>query len=172
MNRTAVISDCGLYRYSLTREWGHSGQPSAVFIMLNPSTADAEKDDATIRKCIGFAKLWGCGRLVVGNLFAVRATNPKDMLKAADPVGPDNRDHLERICQHAGKELDPGEVRDIVVCAWGNNGAYMDQDKTFLGWLDELLVTPKALRISKDGHPGHPLYIPYGTELVEYEGRK
>jgi len=71
-----VISDCELYRYMLIREWDEN-LPRTDFIMLNPSTADEYEDDATIRKCISYAKSWGCGSVRVMNLFAIRATNPK-----------------------------------------------------------------------------------------------
>src|SRR5438128_1288774 len=85
MQRTAEISACGLYRWHLTRTWDDT-RPTLVYIMLNPSKADALVDDATIRICIGRAMRMGCGRLVVLNLFAYRATNPLEMMTVADPV--------------------------------------------------------------------------------------
>ena len=85
----AVLSPCGAYRYLLTRRFG-PGKKLATFVMLNPSTADAERDDATIRKCVGFARSWGCAGLQVVNLFAFRATDPTDLRMADDPVGPEN----------------------------------------------------------------------------------
>lgn len=165
IKRGATLSSCGLYRYELSRIWDDSRSP-AVFIMLNPSTADAIKDDPTIRKCIGFARRFNAGGVIVGNLFAYRATKPADMMKAADPVGPKNQDYLERMCSDATRA-----GQGFIVCAWGNHGTHMDQDRTFMGWLDRLAITPRALRISKDGHPGHPLYIPYDAPLIEYAGR-
>ena len=81
MKRSAEISECGKYRWWLRRRWADG--PVVCFVMLNPSTADAEQDDPTIRRCIGFAQAWGCGALEVRNLFPFRATNPADMLKAA-----------------------------------------------------------------------------------------
>src|SRR5262249_14212908 len=90
VRRAAVISDCGRYRYSLTRRWGDAAEPRALFVMLNPSTADAEQDDPTIRRCIGFAKAWGMGSLEVVNLYALRATDPAALLSAPDPIGPKN----------------------------------------------------------------------------------
>ena len=89
MRCDAVISECGRYRYSLLREW-NAGRPRLCIVMLNPSTADANKDDPTIRRCIGFARRDGYGSIVVVNVAAFRATKPKDMLMAADPVGPEN----------------------------------------------------------------------------------
>src|SRR3954454_15761859 len=95
LEQNAVISACGRYRYLLSRQVG-PGLRTATFIMLNPSTADATNDDPTIRRCIGFARQWGCGRLAVLNLFAVRATDPAEMKRADDPVGPENRDWFDR----------------------------------------------------------------------------
>jgi hypothetical protein len=159
----AVLSPCGTWRYRLTRRWGDA--PLALFVMLNPSTADAEIDDPTIRKCVGFARRWGMGGVVVGNLFAFRATRPADMLAAADPVGPDNRAWLEEMA--AGAAASGG----IVVCAWGANGKHMDQDAAVLGWLEAAGVRPTALRVNKDGTPMHPLYVPYETVPSPYGGR-
>ncbi len=168
---SAIFSACGRYRYALTRKlapWGRA----VNFIMLNPSTADAETDDPTIRRCIGFAKAWGCATLIVTNLFAVRATDPKEMLAAADPVGPDNREHVERAAELAFNIYAEnfGEPHGLVVCAWGNHGAFMDQDLTTLGWIDHF--KPKALRVSKNGCPAHPLYLPASLTPFPYEGRK
>ena len=82
----AVISECGKYRYSLTRIWDES-KPKVMFIMLNSSTANANNDDPTIRRCINFAKAWGFGDLYVCNIFAYRATNPQELLKVDNPFG-------------------------------------------------------------------------------------
>src|SRR5262245_40859152 len=95
----AVFSSCGTYRYVLRREIG-PGDTTATFIMLNPSTADAARDHPTIRRCIGFARRWGCGQLVCLNLFAFRATDPARLKCAADPVGPRNEDWFRRILAH------------------------------------------------------------------------
>src|SRR6185312_12359012 len=97
---SAYISDCGRYRYGLGREWDYPAKPALTFIMLNPSTADAEQDDPTIRRCIGFAKRDGFGALTVLNLYALRATDPRELERADDPKGPENdtmlRLHLKR----------------------------------------------------------------------------
>lgn len=156
-DQNAVISDCGRYRYLLTRQVG-PGSRTATFIMLNPSTADATTDDPTIRRCIGFARRWGCGKLAVLNLFAFRATSPADMKRDNDPVGPENREWFDRSLQapHAGQ----------VICAWGVHGEHMGQDRAVLGWLEEHGVEPFALGITRDGHPKHPLYLPNSAELL------
>jgi hypothetical protein len=163
IRQDAVLSEDGKYRYRLSRHWGNG--PEVTFIMLNPSTADAFIDDPTIRKCMGFSRRWNMSGLYVGNLFAVRATKPEDMRASSDPVGPDNRDHLESMCKHAFRN------GGLVVCAWGAHGSYRQQDKTFLGWMDVIGVQAKCLRLTKDGAPGHPLYVPYEAALSDY-GRR
>ena len=151
--RGADISECGLYRYRLWRMWT-TDRPLCGWLMLNPSTADADTDDATIRKCIGFARLWGFGGIMVTNLFAFRATKPGHMKASLDPNGPDNDTFVN--AEH--------ECCERTVAAWGAHGAH-------LGRADEVVERLGAenlhvLRLTKAGHPGHPLYIPYETRLV------
>lgn len=172
MERSAVISDCGGYRYRLARQWSDT-LPIAAFIMLNPSTADASVDDPTIRKCMGFAHRWGMGGIVVGNLFAFRATKPEDMKRAGAPTGPDNWRHLEAICRQASEPRDlacGGIVRTQkpgrIICAWGVNGSHQGRDREFLARCRDWGVRPRALRLTKSGAPEHPLYVPYGIETV------
>src|SRR4051794_33028496 len=162
LEQNAVISICGRYRYLLTRQVG-PGLCTATFIMLNPSTADATNNDPTIRRCIGFARQWGCGQLVVLNLFAMRATDPADMKLADDPVGPENKDWFDRTL----RDQDDGPV----VCAWGVHGEHRGQDLTVLGWLKSYGIRPLALGVTRDGHPKHPLYLPKAAELVLYTAR-
>jgi hypothetical protein len=148
---SAILSDCKNYRYSLTRIWDNS-KPKVLFIMLNPSTADAEKDDPTIRRCIRFAKDWGYGGLYVVNLFALRATNPKELLAAPFVVGVDNEKWIRKM----------GSLSDLVICAWGNgsivNKLQKRLDHTWkpLSWINKPL---HYLELSKDGTPKHPLYL-------------
>ncbi len=150
----AVISDCRRYRYQLSREWGVG--PSCNFIMLNPSTADAEMDDPTIRRCVSFAKKWGCGKLIVTNLFGFRATNPKYMKAADDPVGPENMKYVEAAAKHA--DWHKGYA-GFVVCAWGANGSFMNQADTVLRRLVAGNIRPMCLAKTKAGLPRHPLYL-------------
>lgn len=98
MDKGAIISGCGKYRYSLWRTWDKK-LPKVMFIMLNPSTADAYEDDPTIRRCINFAKSWGYGGIVVGNLFAYRATNPKKLILIDDPSGSANHHYLTHMIE-------------------------------------------------------------------------
>lgn len=149
MNKGASISTCKKYRRSLYRSWGVGKK--VCFIMLNPSTADGMEDDPTIRRCINFAKLWGYDGIVVKNLFAYRATSPNDMKIASDPIGPENMNDLQNIT----RSVDIG----MVVCAWGTHGGYMGQDKVVIKMLSDFGVKLNAIKITKSGHPSHPLYL-------------
>jgi hypothetical protein len=147
----AIISDCQKYRYALIRVWDEF-RPRVMFLMLNPSTADAEHDDPTIRRCIGYAKAWGYGGLYVCNLFAFRATNPTDLLKATFPVGVDNQRWIRSM----------SALSDIVVCAWGNSSIVSKLQKRLdptykpLEWIQKPLY---YLELSNAGTPKHPLYL-------------
>lgn len=140
----AIISPCERYRYALWRKWGMGG--TCMFIGLNPSTADARLDDPTIRRCIGFARSWGYGGLIMTNLFAWRATDPRDMMDAEDPVGPDNDITLRTAYRNA----------TITIAAWGVHGTYGGRCNTVRSMLPRL----HYLRMTKSGHPSHPLYLP------------
>lgn len=156
MSRGATISKCGLYRYDLTRWWDIT-KPKVGFVMLNPSTADGEKDDPTIVRCIDFARRWGYGGLGVYNLFAHRATDPNDLLTAADPFGPQSDEYLERAAQ-----------LPLVVCAWGSWGQrgadLMFAARGFRVATSILREAPlHTLAINQDGCPRHPLYMRAST---------
>ncbi len=149
----AYFSDCGQYRYMLTRDWAHE-KGTAVFIMLNPSTADEKEDDPTIRRCIGFAKRWGYGRIEVVNLFAWRATNPADLKKALDPIGVKNDAHIFDACDFTGPV-----IGGIVIAAWGAHGGWNNRDNQVLGMLAQHDFPVHYLTLTKDGKPRHPLYL-------------
>lgn len=154
----AVISDDGLYRYSLTRRWdaGADGSRNATFIMLNPSTADGMQDDPTIRRCIGFAKREGCGSLTVVNLFAYRATDPRALLNADNPCGPDNALHIEQALAGAS----------IAVAAWGS---FMWENRKRLRPLPSFQSDVLwCLGTTKNGEPRHPLYVRGDQPLVRW----
>jgi hypothetical protein len=146
----------------LTRQVG-PGDRTAVFILRNPSTADAVTDDPTIRRSIVFARQWGCGRLAL-NLFAFRATDPADLKQAEEPVGPETREWFDRTLRadHDGR----------VAYGWGVLGEHHGQDGVILGWLAALRVRPFALGLTRDGHPKHLLYLPKGAELRPYSSRQ
>jgi hypothetical protein len=169
LDSSAVFSSCGNYRYLLTRQVA-PGDRIATFIMLNPSTAGAVRDDPTIRRCVGMVRRWGYSRLVVANLFAIRATDPADIRKARDPVGPDNREWVIKAVNRAVASPNPAD-RAPVICAWGSHGSYMGQDRMVLGWIANICA-PLALGFTRNGHPKHPLYVAYATELVELSSKR
>lgn len=164
-NSSAVISDCGQYRYRLDRDLvplGRAFGPRMSWIMVNPSTADAENDDATIRKVIGFSRRHNCFRVTVGNLFGLRATDVRELKRADDPVGPENDEYLRRIMEDA----------QCVVVAWG---PLAKQPKHLRGRFHRVreiaaqLGKPLwCLGTAKDGHPRHPLMLAYETPLVRW----
>lgn len=153
MISTADFSADLVYRYRLTRRWNPG--PVVAFIGLNPSTADETNDDPTIRRCIRFALSWGGGTLVMLNIFGFRATDPRDMKRAHDPVGPENDKYIVRAAREA----------DIVVAAWGVHGSYLARDEEVLKILP---LQPEALGVTKDGYPRHPLYVRGDTKLRPY----
>ena len=162
----AKFSEDGKYRYELTRVWDDR-QPLVIWIMLNPSTADAMKDDATIRRCIGFAKRWGFGGIVVLNLFAYRSTNPSKLLKVKDPVGPDNDSFILKWCRpEFGAHL-----RTKIVFAWGDN-AILKKTKRIHGvhYIVKDAAIPLCVSIlgrTQNGQPRHPVRLSYKTKLAD-----
>lgn len=154
MIRAAVVSNDGRYRYMLSRSWDPL-LPCVLFVMLNPSTADGLVDDATIRKCIGFAKLWGYGGIWVVNLYALRATDQRELwLLGRDArIGPRNDAWIQTMAQIAG---------DHVVLAWGAHNTDLDREHAVMQWVREV----KCLGWNADGSPRHPLMLAYDTQLV------
>jgi hypothetical protein len=152
---SATLSPCGQYRYTLSREWA-SG-PKAAFVMLNPSTADAKLDDPTIRRCIHFARDAGYGGILIGNLFALRATDADEIKRAPQPVGPDNDHALADIIMRAS----------VIICAWGNRGSHLNRNEHVLSMLRKRRKKPHCLRMTKEGHPSHPLYLPATLRPIE-----
>ena len=141
MKKHAIISHDNKYRYQLSRVWDDE-KPKILFIMLNPSTADADVDDPTIRRVVNFAKSWDYGGVFVGNLYAFRSTDPKGLKHTDDPVGPENMAHIQSLIG----------LTDKIVYAWGNN---QKEPK----WLCDLVDTPYCIDISTKGIPKHPLYL-------------
>lgn len=155
---TAIISPCGAYRYRLERQC--AGPGATAIIMVNPSTADAAIDDHTIRKLRGFGDRYRWGKLLVGNLFAYRATDVRELAQAADPIGPENDDHLIRILAEA----------DQVVVAWGPLGkqprAYRNRYLNVLALIDGAAHDPMSIGApARCGQPCHPLTLAYAREL-------
>lgn len=157
---SAVISPCGLYRYRLERSiGGFLAGPTVAWIMVNPSTADAETDDATIRKVIGFSERLGFGDIVVGNLFAFRATDIRALRTAVDPIGPHGDAYLSTIMRGAEK----------VIVAWGPCAKlprWLRSRWTEVAGIAEANSTPLwCLGTAQDGHPLHPLMLGYERRL-------
>ncbi len=153
----AEYSDCEDYRYSLTRVWDEAGT-KALFIMLNPSTATEVQNDPTVERCERRARTLGFGAFRVLNIFAFRATDPRDMRAAADPVGPLNDAAIRDSLPWA----------DQVICAWGTHGAHLSrgpQVEVLLRAADRPLF---HLGLTKDGHPKHPLYIGYAVQPMPW----
>lgn len=146
---SAVYSPCEAFRYLLTREWGTAGR--ALFIMLNPSTATEAQNDPTVERCERRARALGFGAFRVCNIFAFRATDPKVMRAAPDPVGPLNDAAILGSLSWA----------DQIVCAWGTHGAHLDRGPQVERLLRAAGGPLWHLGLSKAGHPKHPLYIGY-----------
>ena len=140
----AVISRCGRYRYALVRNWDPA-RPRVTFVGLNPSTADALRDDPTVRRMAGFARAWGCGGLLVGNLFALRATNPEALIRERDPIGRANDRWLRELIS----------ASPLVVAAWGNRGHLAARDQAVLSFSPRWHYFGRTRR----GAPAHPLYL-------------
>lgn len=147
---SAVISECGKYRYSLERAWDET-KPKVMFIMLNPSTADENNNDPTIRRCINFAKSWGFGGLYVCNLFAFRATNPKELLNVDNPFGDQNIWYTKGL----------SEKVDTIICAWGNEPILKKilKNENPFKLLDYAWHKLFYLQLGKNATPKHPLYL-------------
>ena len=157
----ADISPCGTYRYLLQRDMNllTTGQGPVLFVMLNPSTADAKQDDPTIRRCKRFAKDWGHEWLTVANLYALRATSPQFLWQAEDPVGPLNDIYLRTALNKYGR----------VVCAWGNNARH-DRVLAFTEIAARVGAELMCLGTTKQGAPKHPLYVAADQRPVPWAG--
>lgn len=154
---SAVFSPDRTHRYALAREWDAS-RPPAVFVMLNPSTADAFVMDPTVTRCRNFARTWDCGGLLVLNAFALRSTDPRGLRTHPDPVGVDNDRVISAV-------FAAGEVGPVIV-AWGSDPTLLRSGRTgqLLTLLREHDLTPQCLGTTKDGHPRHPLYVRGDTQ--------
>ena len=159
--RSAILSPCSLFRYRLEREVSHEGLVAAI-LGVNPSTADAEIDDHTIRKDMGFARRFGWRKIIKGNKFAFRATDVRELRRAHDPVGPENDTHLERIMRDA----------DIVVAAWGPLAKLPPQLRS--RWREVVAIADRVGKplhcfgTAKDSQPRHTLMLAYNTPLLPW----
>jgi hypothetical protein len=157
---SATFSLDRAYRYALTRQW--DSRPPAVFVMLNPSTADAARADPTVTRCAGFARRENCGGLVIVNLFALRATDPRELRGAPDPVGDGNDLFIREHCA-------PGR---LVIAAWGAHGRLLGRDQAVLALLREARAAVRSFGVTAGGMPRHPLYLPRAARLGNYAERQ
>ena len=135
MIKNAIFSPCRRYRYALWRTWDQN-KPSVLFIGLNPSTADETNDDPTLTRCINYAKYWGYGGVCIANIFAFRATKPKDLFARKRIIGKENNHWLFKLAIDA----------DLVIAAWGNH-------------VKSMFKQLHCLKLTKKGEPAHPLYL-------------
>jgi hypothetical protein len=163
---TATFSPCGLYRYELRRIW----KPRAkvmVFVGLNPSTADENTDDPTIRRILGFADDWGFGTLVMLNAFAFRSTDPKALhVRAArlrEIVGPANDETIRRTFEE--------HRRTKLVMGWGAHGTLLDRGRDLSRLALDVHRRPECFGLTQNGQPKHPLYLAAKTTPVRYSPR-
>lgn len=167
---SAIISPCGLYRYRLERDQlmpallatNEQQGKTIAFFGVNPSTADASLDDATVRKWTGFCRRWGAARFIVGNVFAFRSTDVKALRTQMQVVGPDNFAHMEQIAADA----------DVLVPCWGDRGKvpkslhhHIDKTRAFLAAQGKPMLT---FGLTAGGDPKHPLMLAYDTPLTEW----
>lgn len=158
MNNLCQFSPCRRYRYTLRHRWDElMPEASVMWIGLNPSTADENQLDPTLRRVRAFSAGWGFTSFVMTNLFAFRATDPRDMMEEQDPVGPENDRHL----------LETARRCSLVVAAWGVHGVHLERARQ----VGRLLAGPNlvCLGTTKDGHPRHPLYVAGDTILIPYK---
>lgn len=150
----AMFSNCRRYRYVLWRDLGETG-PRIMWLMLNPSTADAVSNDPTVERCERRAAKMGASRMVVCNIFALRSTDPKglrdDSLHGGDPIGAHNDATIQT----------EAVLADKVICAWGMHGRYLGRGRAVAGMLHRLGIPLYALQVTASGHPSHPLYLAY-----------
>jgi hypothetical protein len=161
IKRSAVISDCGLYRMRLDRGLSMIG-PRVAVLMVNPSDGDAERDDSTIAKLYGFAQRHRWGHLILGNKYAYRSKHVTDLQFVDDPVGPENDRYLEQIMREA----------DLHVVAWGPltklPQRLRNRWKEVVAIANRVGVQLQCLGVAKDGHPRHPLMQAYDTPLTPW----
>lgn len=158
MKRSATID--GAYRYTLSRQWDVT-KPGIAWVMLNPSTADGEFDDMTIRRCLSFSDRWGFGTLNVVNLFAFRATDPRELdMAKLDVVGPLNDAAIAHVCS----------VSSAIILAWGTNGYALQSGRVEQVWsiIAPFPVLKGCLGTTKNGSPRHPLYVAKDTKVKQW----
>jgi hypothetical protein len=160
----ATFSEDKKYRYTLWREWDPV-KPSVAFVMLNPSTADERVLDPTLRRCLGYAREWGYGRMDILNLFALRSTDPRVLYAHRDPIGQQNDEYTRSVCVRARTR--------VIIAAWGVHGKFMNRDQEVTDLITETLGQRLYyLQLTNNGIPSHPLYLKGSLRPVLYKDRK
>jgi hypothetical protein len=147
--KTARLSADGVYRYSLGREWDPEGL-RLLFVALNPSKADGRVDDMTVQRMRVYARRWGFGAFDLGNLYALRSSDPRALVAHLAPIGPETDEELRRLIARAS----------LVICAWGNPVPGLPGFQSRAREVLRMIPRPHVLRINATGHPAHPLYLP------------
>lgn len=162
VNSGAIVSKDGAYRYKLERTWDPE-LPTAVWVMLNPSIADANTDDPTIRKCVGFSRMWGLGGITVVNLYAARATDPGELADFEDPVGFFNDGHIAKVVQAA---------TGPIIAAWGSHARKAPR---FWARVNKVINMPEletrqldCVGVNRDRTPSHPLMLAYSSPRLPW----
>jgi hypothetical protein len=163
MEKSAIFDPTGRYRYLLTRIWD-ADKPSVLFVMLNPSTANAEEDDPTIRRCIRFARDWGYGGVKVVNLFALVSSDPRRLVAEPDAIGGE-LDSLNDVAI-----FEEANKAGIVIAAWGSFKEARGRAAKVLNWMERLNIEIHCLGLTKDRCPKHPLYIRSDTKPILMKG--
>ncbi len=158
---SAIFSPDRKHRYRLVRIWD-TDKPRLPWVMYNPSVAGEIENDPTIRRVTGFSARDGYGGLVVGNLHAFVTSDPKELMRADDPFGPESRDHLLFIIREAARDQVP------IICAWGRNPPLLQIDRWFKEKAREGGVKLKCLGTNYDASPKHPLYVPGSAEFKDF----
>lgn len=153
---SAQFDRTGRYRFSLHRRW-ETGQGLATFVMLNPSSADHQKNDPTISRCIQLSRHWGFSGLNVVNLFAYRTASPAHLRKIVRPIGKENDSHILANARSASR----------IILGWGNHGCWKERDQHVISLLADFDLW--CIGITKSGQPKHPLYATANIELRKFE---
>tara|TARA_Y100000739_G_C20611082_1_gene468641 strand:- start:3384 stop:3893 length:510 start_codon:yes stop_codon:yes gene_type:complete len=154
----ATYSDCGCYRYSLSRVW-EPKKKKLTFVLLNPSTATELQNDPTVERCERRARTLGFGGFLVCNIFAWRDTSPEKMKKAYDPIGNHNDNAILDACVWG----------DTIICAWGTHGSHLNRGEKVLKMIKTISKNPYHLGLTKAGYPKHPLYISYNQNPIKWK---
>ena len=152
----AIFSRCNNYRYVLWRKWDDS-KPKAMFIGLNPSTADQTHNDPTISRCIKYANSWGFGSIYMVNIFSYKTTYPRELKSSINPIGKETDRWIKKIY----------DMSDICIAAWGNNGQFLNRSY----FIKKMLPKIHCLKITKSGEPSHPLYLKSSLTPMVYSYR-